>query len=119
MEEDVDARETRPNWALRLWITQLTVAILAVAYVLFRRISTPHCALECDFELLRTAGNTYALFALLLLPVTGIWSIVNRLAGFGESTRRWDWCIPAAGTLLTLAGAFVANYFSDVALLFV
>lgn len=92
-----------------LWGVQLFIAVLAIAQVYFRRISIPHCDLQCDFALLDLTGNLFAVLALCLFALVGVLQTV--LPGPSR------WWLPSLGIVLTLLGAFTANAVSDAALL--
>lgn len=104
-------RTTSPGGALStaLWGLQFVVAGILIALVYFKRIYIPHCDLQCDFGLLDVTGNIFAVFAVLMFVLVGVLQVV--LPGPSR------WWLPVSGVVLTLVGAFIANYVSEVALL--
>lgn len=105
------------DYGLRVWIGQVFIAVVASVFVLFRRISIPHCELRCDFELLRSAGDIYVLYVGALIVAVGLTLLLVR--GLSRATsKRWDWVLPSIGIALTVLGAVIANHVSDVAMLF-
>lgn len=92
-----------------LWATQFVVALGAVLLVYSKRLSIPHCDSRCDFVLLTGVGDLFAWAALVLFVGVGV-LLLARPSGK-------QWWLPAGGILLTIFGAFIASYFSDIALL--
>jgi len=95
-----------------LWVGHIVLAGVATFFVWFRAISTPHCAPNCDFALLYNSTITFAWVAFTLVTAVAVALVLAR-------SRPSQWMFPIAGMVLTLIGALVANYLSDIALRFV
>lgn len=100
----------RIGWIL--WVVQAVVASVASALVWFRAISIPHCAQDCDFELLSRTSVVFAVIALGLVVAAAAGLLLAR-------KKRWSWVFPAGAIALILGAAMVAHHLSDVALRFV
>ena len=106
---DEEARRRRSPLAIALLAVQALVGAVASFFVLFRRISIPHCGTRCDFALLDTTGNLFVLLVVLLLIASALIVMLS---------RRRVWWVPLVGIAITLVAAFFANRVSDIALLF-
>jgi hypothetical protein len=97
VDTESDTQDSTGGVVALLVLFQAIVAIIAVAYVGFGRMSAASCGSDCDFNAVNQANGLMLLgSACLLVCIAGALVIFRR--------RRWrNWSIAAAGIALTIA----------------
>ncbi|MHC9045560.1 hypothetical protein ACYX8G_13305 [Microbacterium saperdae] len=97
--------------SLVIWGVQLLVSMAAVFWVGFLGISTPHCAPDCEWDLL--SGNFRGFtIATALIQFAGIVLIV------ALRRRPRVWIVPIAGIALTVILCVISSVIAYKAMLF-
>lgn len=91
-----------------LWGVQFVVMAISIVMVYFKRIGAPRCDLHCDFVLLDMTSHVFAIFSVIVFIAVGVLQVLLP----GEP----KWWLPIVGIALTVGGALVANYVSDIAM---
>lgn len=97
--------------ALLTWGVQLLVSMAAVFWVGFLGISTPHCAPNCEWDLLGSNFRGFMIATALIQFATIVLVILLRRRGK-------VWVVPAAATALTVALCVVSSVIAYKAMLF-
>lgn len=105
----------RPSAAYRdsllTWSIQLLVSMAAVFWVGFLGISTPHCAPDCEWDLLEDNFRGFMIATAVIQFVSLVLIVLLR-------RRRKVWIVPAAAIALTAALCVVSSVIAYKAMLF-
>ena len=105
----------RRDFAPALWGVQMLVAAIASLYIFLQRMGVAGCGAECNYTLLKLAGDGFFVVAVVLTAATGAFLLVLPRRRRGNARGRDTW-IPALGIGLVLVSAVVASLLIDAAI---
>jgi len=97
--------------SLLTWVFQLIVSMVAVFWVGFLGISTPHCAPNCQWDLLGYNFQGFMIATALIQLVSIVLMVVLR-------RRPKVWVVPVAGIALTVVLCVISSFIAYKAMLF-
>ena len=97
--------------SLAVWALQLIVGVVAMGWVIFLGISTPHCSQNCEWDLLN--ANLYGFMIFVALTLVASMVVMIRLRRSGKV-----WIAPVSGIVLILVACPISSAIAYKAMLF-